>query len=92
MKKYIIPSIGFFIGLSLIVGGLVANKKPVNENENRCPYEGLECPNAQHYLRDYQIDLHIDTVWLYDGDRLVGRFINSTPNSKLDSLISEDNL
>ena len=59
---------------------------------NKCPYEGAECPNAQSYLRDYQIELHMDTVWLYDGDRLVGQFINSTPNSTLDSIILKDNL
>ena len=48
--------------------------------------------NAQSYLRDYQIELHMDTVWLYDGDRLVGQFINSNPDSKLDSIILKDNL
>lgn len=58
--------------------------------KSSCPYEGLECPNAQKYVRDYQIDIHMDTTWLYDGDRLVGRVI--TDESPLDSLIAEDNL
>ena len=29
MKKYIIPSIGFLTGLSLIVGGLITNEPPI---------------------------------------------------------------
>jgi hypothetical protein len=43
-------------------------------------------------IRDYQIDLHMDTVWLYDGERLVGRFTNTRYDSQLDSLILKDNL
>lgn len=42
-------------------------------------------------LRDYQIDLHMDTVWIYDHDRLVGRFTNTTWNSQYDSIIMKDN-
>lgn len=61
---------------------------------NHCPYEGAECPNAQAVMHDYQIDIHMDTLWLYDGDRLVGRVIdpNGTYGAGLDVLITEDNL
>jgi len=45
MKKYIIPSIGLLIGLSLIVGGLIANKPPVNKcpdcGETNCIYQDI---------------------------------------------------
>lgn len=39
---------------------------------------------------DYQINIHMDTIWLYDGSRLVGKVLN-TWNSPLDSLILKDN-
>ena len=43
-------------------------------------------------LKDYQIKLHMDTVWLYDGDRYVGSYINTKWDSQMDSLILKDNL
>lgn len=84
MKKVIIA-----LPLVFIIG---CESKPDNTGENRCQYEGAECPNAQNYLRDYQIELHLDTVWLYDADRLVATFINTSWDSKLDSVIMKDNL
>jgi hypothetical protein len=49
-----------------------------------------EKANVKKLMRDYQIELHIDTVWIYDGDRLVGRYV-SNRNTSLDSLIMKDN-
>jgi|SRR5687767_1363080 len=74
----------------------VADSKEWAEG-NHCPYEGTECPNAQSVMRDYQIELHMDTLWVYDGDRLVGTHINKSINSYVhgefvDSLIMADNL
>ena len=39
---------------------------------------------------DYQIDIHNDTIWLWDGERFVGRCLNTwdTPFGKL---IEKDN-
>jgi hypothetical protein len=62
------------------------------KNETGCRFEGAECPNAQEHLQDYQIRLHMDTVWVYDYDRLVGTFINTKWDSQLDSIILKDNL
>lgn len=60
-----------------------------------CPYEAGECPNTLCVngpkLHDYQIELHMDTMWVYDGPRLVGTLINTKWDSKLDSLILQDN-
>lgn len=45
MKKYIIPSIGFLTGLSLIVGGLIANEPPIHKcpdcGETNCIYQQI---------------------------------------------------
>lgn len=58
--------------------------------KRECPYEGLECPNCQPYLRDYQIQLHMDTVWIYDGNRLVGRYTSDWSN-QMDTILINDN-
>lgn len=55
-----------------------------------CPYEGAECPNAQHYMREYQLELDMDTVTVFDGDRIVGRYVNTRWDSQLDSILIED--
>lgn len=39
---------------------------------------------------DYQLDLHMDTVKIYDGDRLVGSYISNW-NNQMDSIILKDN-
>lgn len=62
-----------------------------------CPYEGAECPNAQSVMQDYQLEYYMDTLWVYDGSRLVGKHINTdttsyTHGSFIDSLIMADNL
>lgn len=44
----------------------------------------------QKLLRDYQIDVHKDTVKLYDKERLVGIVVDSSA-TKLNNLIIEDN-
>lgn len=45
-----------------------------------------KCPAA----KDYEIQLHMDTVWIWDGDRLVGRYITNW-QSQMDSIIIDDN-
>ena len=75
------------VSVGLIINDEIGSPK----HENRCPYEGAECPNVQTYLQDYQIRLHMDTIWIYDYDRLAGTFINDKWDSKLDSIILNDN-
>lgn len=41
-------------------------------------------------IHDYQLDVHYDTVWLYEGDRLVDSWITDY-TSKIDSVILKDN-
>lgn len=43
------------------------------------------------YLQDYQIRLHMDTVWVFDRERLVGEYINTKWDSQMDSIILKDN-
>ena len=74
--------------------------KNATANDNRCPYEGYECPNAQAAIlqyetsmKDYQIELYNDTAWVYDGNRLVNTIVS--PDGKfgaaLDSTFWKDN-
>lgn len=62
------------------------------DTNTECRFEGAECPNVQHYLRDYQIEVHYDTVWIYDADRLVGKYINTKWDGQIDSILINDNL
>lgn len=59
-----------------------------------CRYEGRECPNYNnckgHSMRDYQIDLHNDTVWVYDGQRLVERYVTNW-EGQIDTILLKDN-
>lgn len=67
----------------------------VHSIEHDCPFEMGECPspNCEHsndLFRDYQLEVHYDTVRIYDGRRLVGQYI-STENEMLMTLILADN-
>ena len=63
--------------------------------QQECPYEFGECPNddcANHIDdKDYQLQLHNDTIWVYDGKRLVAGYVNKDWTSQLDSIILKDN-
>lgn len=41
-------------------------------------------------VRDYQIDLHFDTVKIYDGPRLVGSYLTNW-RGQLDTILIQDN-
>lgn len=78
---------------------VIANSQQVMASpiEGNCTYEGAECPNAQHYLRDYQLEYHNDTLWIYDADRLVGTHIDTSLDginhgAYIDTTILKDNL
>ncbi len=63
---------------------------------NECRYEGQECPNYNtctgHGVaaRDYQIEVYNDTVWVYDGQRLVDRYISNW-KGQIDTVLLNDN-
>lgn len=48
------------------------------------------CDAFEYYMRDYQIELHMDTVWIYQQDRLVDSFITNY-NCYYDSVFIKDN-
>ena len=56
----------------------------------------VQSSNLKYYLRSYQIQLHMDTLWLYDADKLVGVHIDRDTGmirhgTYIDSLIWADN-
>lgn len=57
------------------------------ECDGGCECDGLACPVNG---RDYQIEVYNDTVWLYDGQRLVGSYI-STWKNQMDTILLNDN-
>lgn len=57
---------------------------------NNCPYEGLECPNAQKYARDYQISLTQDSIYIWDGDRQIS-VLPLEWNNQLGAILLKDN-
>lgn len=80
---------------SFFAGVRSGNKQP--HTQEVCPYEGAECPNVRNLIQDYQLQYHYDTIWIYDGDRLVGSHIDNSGEgylhgSFIDSLILADNL
>lgn len=46
--------------------------------------------NSHNMMRDYQIDLYMDTLWVYDYKRLVGRYTTNWRN-QIDTIILKDN-
>lgn len=42
-------------------------------------------------MRDYQIELDKNIVYLYDGDRLLGSYTGKDTTGYLDSLLVKDN-
>jgi hypothetical protein len=53
-----------------------------------CDCNGTEC---MVHKRDYEIELHMDTVWVYSTDRLVGWYIDTSKN-QIDEILINDNL
>lgn len=65
MKKYLIPSIGLLIGLSLIIGGLIANVPPASKcpdcGETNCIYQQIN-NSVKGEGTDQEIDQAIQSV------------------------------
>lgn len=55
------------------------------------------CISTKKYRKhmcDYQVELHMDTAWIYDRGRLVGKFIHindSAWTNPYDSIFLRDN-
>ena len=95
-KDYTIPLLLSFIIIlccvcMIFVMGCYDTQSQAHEiKESVCPYDGVGCPNVKELMRDYQIQLHMDTVWVYDGDRLVGSYL-STWENQIDTILINDN-
>lgn len=81
------------IALFFIAAASFTSCKPV---KGQCTFEGAECPNVQHYLRDYQLEFQYDTLKIYDADRLVGTIVDTTEAWRnighfIDTTIANDN-
>lgn len=86
------PHKGFFLFtlfilslLLIIVGKAYYNSVQLSKKE---PI--LLNVSAKANMYDYQINLHFDTIWLYDSGRLVG-VIYDNDYKKLEQLILKDN-
>lgn len=90
-QSYILFIAVFFIGFGIMggfnaLGGIAARYIYSNSKPDKPVRDGVVSPY------DYQIELHNDTTWLYDGERLVGITIDSTYSGKgLYDLITADN-
>jgi len=56
----------------------------------------FSCKNKTVNGRDYQLEYHLDTLWIYDGERLVGTHINTDTSAYIhgtfiDTTIMNDN-
>ena len=78
------------IAAGYIAGLLLLNAPAPDSPINRCPYEGAECPNAAHAMREYQIVLEVDSTIIYDGERRVGALPYDSTQA-LDKLMIFDN-
>ena len=82
-------AIPFLIAVAA-AGGFSCKSKEMPPAQPECPYEGLECPNAQLFRRDYQIAIDHDSLYLYDLDRKVGA-VTWANIALLDGIMLHDN-
>lgn len=87
-KDYTITALLFVFALAFIGSGAAC--KLTRQPATECPFEGLECPNAQDAAREYQIELGMDSTYIYDGDRLVGVLPYDSTQS-FDKIMMKDN-
>lgn len=67
-----------------------AKDSAVYANQSKAYIDSLHSATAHSALKDYQLDLHEDTVRIFDGERLVGTYISNWQN-QMDSIILKDN-
>jgi len=93
-KDYTLLALFIPFMFALVASGAFSGCNESEAKPIECQYEGRECPNYTnckgHSLRDYQLDLHMDTVRVYDGERLVDTYITNWTN-QIDTVILKDN-
>jgi hypothetical protein len=55
--------------------------------DSMCECDGMECLVLK---RDYEISIYMDTLWLWDGPRFVGKYTTNWKN-QIDELLLKDN-
>jgi len=55
--------------------------------DGECLCDGMDCRVLK---RDYQLELYHNTVWTFDGSKLVGRYITNWYN-QINSILLKDN-
>jgi hypothetical protein len=60
------------------------------DSASTCPFEGLECPNAQEAMGEYQITLEMEGAYIYDGNRFVG-YLPFDSTQAFEKLMIKDN-
>lgn len=93
-KNYLLHALSIPFFAALVASGAFSGCGESKSENIECRYEGRECPNYNtckgHFLRDYQIDLHEDTVRVWDGERLVDTYITNWEN-QIDTILLNDN-
>lgn len=93
-NKLLLFIIAFIIGCtaSYYYGGKDQADR-CNKRKNKTVYtDKHDWPDGCVNPRDYQIELYMDTMWIYDGERLVDSIIDPTFSTKLDTILINDNL
>jgi hypothetical protein len=98
MKKTdLLMQVAFLAFATGIGGGLLSigyilgrHERQVSLTSAVCTYEGLECPNAQRYAGEYQMDITEDSLFVRQGDRHVST-LPWPAVGLLDSIIMADN-
>lgn len=85
MREFIWAVLALCIAFGLLVAGMCFGAYTTRQEER----EEAVSRSAKH-MRDYQIDLYMDTVWVYDGQRLVGTYLSNW-QGQIDSIILKDN-
>ena len=86
----LIICIGVSYGVGKAIGKNEGSSKTWTEATELVKSYNVPVSYSVHSLHDYQLDVHMDTIWLYEGDRLVDRWITDY-TSKIDSVILKDN-
>lgn len=85
------------LGVSYVVISIEREHKCIDPThitcDGNCECDGMECPDISaidRQLKDYQLDIYMDTFRIYDRGRFVGTFITDG-TSRMDSIILADN-
>lgn len=86
---------GFSVGDTVFIDGNTYILLELVDGDEKTPQEhafSLTNQERDFETHNYQLDVHMDTIWLYDADRFVGISIDSTLwNTHLGKIIMKDN-